>query len=82
MWLQMWLQMWLHTWNSVVGGRYTVPSSGADDSESGGSTQGGPIEYVSESHSTETSLNFGVRPARITLSEHAMHSMQSPTMYL
>jgi len=24
------------------------------------------------------SLNLGVSPARMTLSEHAMHSMQSP----
>ena len=28
-------------------------------------------------HSLSTSLNFGVRPARTTLSEHAMHSIQS-----
>ena len=38
---------------------------------------GGEGRYVSISHRVGTSLNFGVRPARTTLSEHAMHSMQS-----
>jgi hypothetical protein len=33
--------------------------------------------YVSILHRVSTSLCFGVRPARTTLSEHAMHSMQS-----
>lgn len=33
--------------------------------------------YVSIMHSVSTSLYFGVRPARTTLSEHAMHSIQS-----
>ena len=35
--------------------------------------------YVSILHNVSTSLYLGVRPARTTLSEHAMHSMQSKT---
>ena len=37
--------------------------------------------YVSIPQSVETSLNLGVRPARTTLSEVAMHSTHSPEMY-
>jgi hypothetical protein len=37
----------------------------------------GSQRYVSILHRVSTSLYFGVSPARMTLSEHAMHSMQS-----
>ena len=37
-----------------------------------------PCSYVREEQSTRVSLNLGVRPARMTLSLAAMHSMISP----
>jgi hypothetical protein len=35
-------------------------------------------EYVNDVVSVSTSLNLGVKPARMTLSDEAMHSMMSP----